>query len=166
MTLYQGWMEKAFSKDGQSVDKIWDEYLPQEQKIYEYIIGQKVTVLEGTIKQLAERFSMTPEAIVAFIDGLNDALPTPFDMNSLEEESHVKIEINFEKLYKKMVEYKAEHLYNLPQWDGVFDLDTRRRFAVEQKKSRTVIKSEKVGRNEPCPCGSGKKYKKCCGANA
>jgi preprotein translocase subunit SecA len=24
--------------------------------------------------------------------------------------------------------------------------------------------SEKVGRNDPCPCGSGKKYKKCCGA--
>ncbi|MCK5595298.1 SEC-C domain-containing protein, partial [bacterium] len=23
-----------------------------------------------------------------------------------------------------------------------------------------------IGRNEPCPCGSGKKYKKCCGANA
>ena len=29
----------------------------------------------------------------------------------------------------------------------------------------TVKKSEKVGRNDPCPCGSGKKYKKCCGAN-
>ena len=27
----------------------------------------------------------------------------------------------------------------------------------------TVIKENKVGRNEPCPCGSGKKYKKCCG---
>lgn len=27
-------------------------------------------------------------------------------------------------------------------------------------------RSEKVGRNEPCPCGSGRKYKKCCGANA
>ena len=25
-------------------------------------------------------------------------------------------------------------------------------------------KTPKVGRNEPCPCGSGKKYKKCCGA--
>jgi uncharacterized protein YchJ len=24
----------------------------------------------------------------------------------------------------------------------------------------------KVGRNDPCPCGSGKKYKKCCGASA
>jgi preprotein translocase subunit SecA len=29
----------------------------------------------------------------------------------------------------------------------------------------TARSSEKVGRNEPCPCGSGKKYKKCCGAN-
>ena len=28
---------------------------------------------------------------------------------------------------------------------------------------RTVHKGKKVGRNDPCPCGSGKKYKKCCG---
>lgn len=27
----------------------------------------------------------------------------------------------------------------------------------------TIIKEAKVGRNDPCPCGSGKKYKKCCG---
>lgn len=31
--------------------------------------------------------------------------------------------------------------------------------------SSTVRKSKKVGRNDPCPCGSGKKYKKCCGKN-
>ena len=29
---------------------------------------------------------------------------------------------------------------------------------------KTVVKGAKVGRNDPCPCGSGKKYKKCCGA--
>ncbi|MBN2383754.1 preprotein translocase subunit SecA [bacterium] len=33
----------------------------------------------------------------------------------------------------------------------------------EQKKTTPVKKESKVGRNEPCPCGSGKKYKKCCG---
>ena len=33
------------------------------------------------------------------------------------------------------------------------------------KKKITVVKGEKVGRNDPCPCGSGKKYKNCCGAN-
>lgn len=27
---------------------------------------------------------------------------------------------------------------------------------------QTVVKEEKIGRNDPCPCGSGKKYKKCC----
>jgi preprotein translocase subunit SecA len=35
---------------------------------------------------------------------------------------------------------------------------------TEQPKPRTVVREgKKVGRNEPCPCGSGKKYKKCCG---
>ncbi len=36
----------------------------------------------------------------------------------------------------------------------------------EKKPSKPVAHSEKIGRNDPCPCGSGKKYKKCHGANA
>ena len=35
-----------------------------------------------------------------------------------------------------------------------------------KKKPVVKNKAEKVGRNDPCPCGSGKKYKKCCGLNA
>jgi uncharacterized protein len=31
------------------------------------------------------------------------------------------------------------------------------------EKSAGQAKSTKIGRNEPCPCGSGKKFKKCCG---
>jgi uncharacterized protein YecA (UPF0149 family) len=30
-------------------------------------------------------------------------------------------------------------------------------------KQKPVLSGKKPGRNEPCPCGSGKKYKKCCG---
>ena len=33
----------------------------------------------------------------------------------------------------------------------------------EEVKRRPVKKAQKVGRNDPCPCGSGKKYKQCCG---
>ncbi len=43
------------------------------------------------------------------------------------------------------------------------------KFWLTRKKSRVAtIKREtpKAGRNDPCPCGSGEKYKKCCGANA
>nr|WP_243152435.1 SEC-C metal-binding domain-containing protein [Clostridium butyricum] len=32
-------------------------------------------------------------------------------------------------------------------------------------KKQTKNVNKKIGRNDPCPCGSGKKYKKCCGAN-
>ena len=165
MTLYENWMNKAFSKDGKSMEEVWDDFLPKEQKIYEYILGEKVTVLQGAVSELALRFGVTSEESVAFIDGINEVLPKPYEMNELEENSPVKLEIDFEKLYKKMVEYKAEHLYKLPQWDNIYTEEERKNFTKEQKKSRTIVKDKKIGRNDPCPCGSGKKYKKCCGAN-
>ena len=36
---------------------------------------------------------------------------------------------------------------------------------VLRKIEQIVREDPKVGRNDPCPCGSGKKYKKCCGRN-
>ncbi len=165
MSLYENWMEKAFSKDGRSIEGVWEDYLPKEQRIYEYIIGEKVGKLEGRVSELAQRFCMTAEEIVAFVDGIHDAVPENYEMDTLTEDSDITLTIDFESLFKKMVEYRAEHLFTLPQWDGIFDADTRKRLTLEQKKSRTVVKGTKVGRNDPCPCGSGKKYKKCCGAN-
>ena len=38
-------------------------------------------------------------------------------------------------------------------------------YASGQPIVRKPVTSTKVGRNDPCPCGSGKKYKKCCGQN-
>ena len=37
--------------------------------------------------------------------------------------------------------------------------------AITPPRREPIVKDAKVGRNDPCPCGSGKKYKKCCGAN-
>ena len=165
MSIYEQWLSKAFTKEGRSIDAVWDVYLPAEQKVYEYMIGEKVSKLSGTISELAERFNMSIEYAVAFVDGINDVLPKPYDINSLDENSQIDLDIDFEKLYKKMVEYKAEHLYNLPQWDNVFTKEERDKFFKQQRMSRTIVKGAKIGRNDPCPCGSGKKYKKCCGAN-
>jgi preprotein translocase subunit SecA len=41
--------------------------------------------------------------------------------------------------------------------------ETNAQRAMRAESNRASVKSEKVGRNDPCPCGSGKKYKKCCG---
>ena len=166
MSLYESWLKKAFTPAGQSVDSVWSVYLPLEQKIYEYILEEKVQDMEYTVSGLAERFNLTTEQAVAFVDGINDVLPEPYEVTELEADSEVKLHIEFDKLYKKMVEYKAEHLYSLPQWKGSFTEEELKKLYKEQKSSRTVVnESPKIGRNDPCPCGSGKKYKKCCGAN-
>ncbi len=164
MSIYEDWINKAFTQDGRSVEEVWSDYLPKEQKIYEEILEKKITEIKGTISEIAKKYNLTEEYAVAFVDGLNDILSEPYKVDELDENSLVEIVIDFEKLYKKMVEYKAEHLYTLKQWEGIFSIEKQKEFFLEQKKSKTVINNTKVGRNDQCPCGSGKKYKKCCGA--
>ena len=73
------------------------------------------------------------------------------------------LEIDPEKLYYNMVEAKATWLYGLPQWESILTEEKRKELYKLQKASGTVRKPHKIGRNDPCPCGSGKKYKHCCG---
>ena len=83
----------------------------------------------------------------------------------MDENTVVSLDYDKEKLYYNMVGAKAEWLYELEQWDSLLTPERRKELYLEQKKSGTVVKPPKVGRNDPCPCGSGKKYKKCCGRN-
>ena len=41
-------------------------------------------------------------------------------------------------------------------------IDSAIREQAPVKKTQPLTKKKKIGRNQPCPCGSGKKYKKCC----
>ena len=71
----------------------------------------------------------------------------------------------FEELIK---EYKSEYLkhtmyssatilYCSNAFAAVFDVISA------PQEEQTIAVTQKVGRNEPCPCGSGKKFKNCCG---
>lgn len=164
MTLYESWLVQAYNKDGSSIPKFWDVYMPLEQGIYEDIIENKIETISNTVEGLAKKYNMKNEFVCGFIDGVNDCIDNPIDMENITETTEFTISINFERLFKKMVEYKAEHLYSLKQWENIFDAETLEKFYREQKISRTVVKEDRVGRNDPCPCGSGKKYKVCCGA--
>ena len=67
-------------------------------------------------------------------------------------------------ILENMIAAKADWLYNLPQWEEIYDEETRNRLYREQIDSQTFKREgAKVQPNDPCPCGSGKKYKKCCG---
>ena len=48
--------------------------------------------------------------------------------------------------------------------DPVFSAEARRGRGAKRSDRRLAVPAAKIGRNDPCPCGSGKKYKKCHGA--
>ena len=71
-----------------------------------------------------------------------------------------------ETLFYNMLAADADYLYGLPQWETILGEEKIAEIAKKYKQSKTVRRAEpKVGRNDPCPCGSGKKYKHCCGRN-
>ena len=103
--------------------------------------------------------------MTGFLDGIDESLKERNPLETMEEDTPVNLIFDKELLYKNMVDAKADWLYNLPQWDKIFTPEKRKELYLEQKKSGTVVKAHKIGRNDPCPCGSGKKYKFCCGRN-
>ena len=58
--------------------------------------------------------------MTGFLDGINDSLVTPNPIDTMEEDTKVSLAFNKEKLYKNMVDAKADWLYELPQWDEIF----------------------------------------------
>ena len=120
----------------------------------------------GKVKELAEKYGQEVLTMVGFLDGINDSLKIPNPIETMDEDTVVSLAFDKEKLYKNMVAAKADWLYELPQWDALLDEETRKALYKKQKLSGTIVKGKKIGRNDPCPCGSGKKYKQCCGKNA
>jgi hypothetical protein len=167
-TLLQQWRDVAYDEkaDKGRLQKFWANYFNIEKSIYEQLLSNPEEVVTGTVKELAEKYNQHVMIMVGFLDGINDSLKVPNPIEEMTEDTVVSLEYDKELLYKNMVDAKADWLYELPQWDEIFDADTKKALYLEQKKSGTIVKEKKIGRNDPCPCGSGKKYKKCCGRNA
>ncbi len=168
MSLLKEWRDHAYGLDERTPEgnKFWLDYFQREKAIYEQLLEEPVKEVKGTVKELSEKYDMPLELMVGFLDGIEESLIKPNDIDNITEESEVSLLFDPEKLYMNMVGCNAEWLYTLPQWDKIFSDEKRKELYKIQKSSKTVVKPPKVGRNDPCPCGSGKKYKKCCGANA
>ena len=165
MALLEDWQKVAYNQetDKGKLQKFWQRYFLLEKGVYEQLLTVPDEKVEGTVQELAEKYNLSMMDMTGFLDGINDSLVEPNPIDTMEEDTRVSLVFDREKLYMNMVDAKADWLYELPQWDKIFDAETKRRLYLEQKKSGTVISGKKIGRNDPCPCGSGKKYKKCCG---
>ena len=167
MSLLEECRSVAYNQEANKgeIQRFWQRYFLLEKGVYVKLLVIPDEAVEGTVKELAEKYGITVMEMVGFLDGINESLIEANPIEEMDEDTKVSLAFDKEKLYKNMVDAKADWLYELPQWESIFDEDTRHRLYLEQKKSGTIIKEQKVYPNDPCPCGSGKKYKKCCGRN-
>ena len=155
-----GYSETANKGD---LQRLWSQYFEEEKGIYAQLLKNPDEVVTGTVKELAEKYDVTIMTMTGFLDGINDSLKEQNPIEEMEEDTVVNLGFEKELLYKNMVAAGADWLYNLEEWEPIFDEEKRKELYKEQKSSTTVVKEEKIYPNDPCPCGSGKKYKKCCG---
>lgn len=164
MSLYTEWRKLSDNHESQEAEvKFWEEYLKVEAGIYNELLNTKTFVVEGKVSDLAAKYNTSVEYFMGFIDGISESLNEDITLETIEADSEIKLDINVEKLYYNMVAVEAHCLYNLPGWNDILTVEARKEIQKAHKKSKTIVKEEKIGRNDACPCGSGKKYKKCCG---
>ncbi len=98
------------------------------------------------------------ESIEERIEREMQALPS-FIKNKIKDPT---IKQKFIELAKRMEKDGVD--MNSPRQMKKWVKEHEKELKAEQNcKVETVVKGEEPGRNDPCPCGSGKKYKKCCG---
>lgn len=167
MSLLTDWRDVAYAEDmDQKTGQVfWGNYFTIEKGIYEQLLSNPNEVVTGTVQELANKYNTTLQIMVGFLDGINESLKEQNPIETMEADTVVNLGFDLEKLYYNMVEASADWLYTLPQWNDLLPDARRKELYLTQKKSGTVVKEKKVGRNDPCTCGSGKKYKFCCGAN-
>ena len=168
MALLEQWRNKAYDESANKGDlqRLWNDYFQKEKSIYAEILKNPEEAVSGTVQELADKFGVELEIMVGFLDGINDSLKEPNPIEEMEADTVVQLGYDTERLYKNMVAAQADWLYQLPEWNDIFTEERQKELYIEQKKSGTVVREQpKVYPNDPCPCGSGKKYKKCHGRN-
>ena len=166
-TLLEQCRGTAYSQTANKGDlqRLWADYFEKEKNIYISLLSEPDTEVKGSVKELAEKYGVSLMIMVGFLDGINDSLVEANPIEEMDEDTVVSLKFDKELLYKNMVAAGADWLYSLEQWNDIFTPERQKELYKEQKRSTTIVNEAKVYPNDPCPCGSGKKYKKCCGKN-
>ena len=140
MALLQEWQKIAYDEnaDKGKLQKFWNDYFLLEKGIYEQLLSNPDEKVKGTVKELAEKYNVSVMEMTGFLDGINDSLVEANPIDTLEEDTTVNLIFDKEKLYRNMIDAKADWLYELPQWDEIFDADTKKAMYLDQKKSGTI----------------------------
>lgn len=150
--------------------------LPSQMLAKEAVIKymRNIRAVKDFENYLERRYELSDEHIGELIEKIIKNIRTSvYDFDLMFEESFgdLKIEKEFER--KMLKEKYMEMAVNIPLWilkghsiaesDMVFGTKLNKYTKKENSEVYSCTTKKKIGRNEPCPCGSGKKFKKCCG---
>jgi len=168
MSYFDLWNERIEDASDQAKYTAYvQSYYDLEAQAYDRILSafpNNASFTEGSAVDLADTLGFKKDQMdvfAGFLDGINPSLTEELKPESIDDDSFISLKIDYEKLYWNMRDAKADWLYNLPSWKKVLDAEKRNEITKSFRDSKT-IHVDKVGRNDPCPCGSGKKYKQCC----
>ena len=125
-SLLDQWRAMAYNRElsRDQLERFWGDYFKIEKEIYEQLLTDPDVEVKGTVKELAEKYGQDVMTMVGFLDGINDSLKVENPIETMEEDTVVSLGFDMEKLYMNMVDEKADWLYELPQWDSIFDEET------------------------------------------
>ena len=129
MSLYTEWRNLSDNHESQEAEvKFWEAYLQAEASIYNELLNNKQEVIEGKVSELAAKYNVSVEYFMGFIDGISESLKEDITLETIEADSTIKLDIDFEKLYYNMVEVEAHWLYNLPGWETILQLQREKNY--------------------------------------
>lgn len=163
MSYFSEWEQLIKNQTKATFNDFWIKYSRTEKRIYNSLLDNPGKIIMGKFSELVQKYHADPVIFTGFLDGINNSLNEKQNLENLNDDSDIKLDINLERLYLNMLGAKADYLYNLPQWDDILTKEKKREILKTHRKRNTVVKNNKIGRNDSCPCGSGKKYKHCCG---
>ena len=171
MSYYKTWMDKSEdASNRQEYIEYINRYYALEKVAYEKILGaypNNEEFLNGTAAELAKKLNFPKDAMdvfVGFVDGIKSSLTNgdDIDLEAIDDNYELKLVIDYEKLYYNMRDAKADWLYSIKAWKNILPEEKINEITRKYREDN-MAHSDKIGRNDPCPCGSGKKYKNCCG---
>jgi len=162
MSLSDNWYNKLKACNRNQAIALQNDYFDKETEVYRQILAEGAAEFSGTAHEFGEKYGLTDDEVGAFLSGVDTSLETQLPLDDIEADTQISFKIVWSSLYKNMLKAKADWLYTLPEWDAYYTADQKMALTREYRNS-VMAHSTKVGRNDPCPCGSGKKYKNCCG---
>ena len=154
MGILQQWRDKAYNEKANKGDlqRMWADYFAKEKSIYAEILKNPDEVVTGTVSELAEKFDVDLMTMTGFLDGINDSLKEPNPIEEMDENTVVNLGFDKELLYKNMVAAGADWLYDLEEWEPIFDEEkssTRKREKNCTRSRRRAVLSESPPRSIP-----------------